>query len=275
MANTAPAKKAPGRPKKVESETITAPVAKPVDYKVKQVINTETTKFYEIVKGGGIMCRIKSEVTVYDPVEKITMALRYCPNERTIVRDEQSQYARREHIVFNDKMLAVEYTNPNLIEFLDRHPDNVANGGSIFKEIDKAKSAEEELDKEFAVHEAVAMIREKSIDELLPVAMALGINIKQKNVEIKREMLNDAKKNPSKFISMFDNPTVKCRSAVMQAVDFQILKSNKNGLYWFDSNRLIVSTPPGSATVDIAVRFFMTEKGAETYDQILSELDKI
>jgi hypothetical protein len=274
MANTAPAKKAPGRPKKVESETV-APVAKSVDYIAKQVINPQTTKFYEIVKGGGIICRIKSEVTVYDPKEKVTIALRYCPNERTIVRDEQSQYARREHIVFNDKMLAVDFTNPNLIEFLDRHPDNVANGGSIFKEIDKAKTAEEELDREFATHEAVAMIREKSIEELLPVAISLGISTKQKNVEIKREMLKDAKANPTKFISMFDNPMVKCRSAVMQAIDFQIIKSSKGGLNWFDSNRQIITTPPGADTVDIAVRYFMTEKGATVYDQILSELDKI
>lgn len=274
MANTAPAKKAPGRPKKVEATT-KAPAAKSVDYIAKQVVNPQTTKFYEIIKGGGIICRIKSEVTVYDPKEKVTMALRYCPNERTIVRDEQSQYARREHIVFNDKMLAVDYTNPNLIEFLDRHPDNVANGGTIFKEIDKAKTAEEELDKEFAVHEAVALIREKSIEELLPVAISLGINIKQKNVEIKRELLKDAKTNPTKFIQMFDNPTVKCRSAVMQAIDFQIIKSSKGGLNWFDSNRQIIATPPGADTVDIAVRYFMTEKGATVYDQILSELDKI
>ena len=135
MANTT-AKKSPGRPKR-EAAPEALPTAKPVDYSVKQVFNPQTTRFYEIINGGGIVCRIKSEVTVYDPVKQVTTALRYCPNEKTIYRDEQSQYARREHVIFRDKMLAVEFTNPNLINFLNMHPDNVSNGGGFFKLSDK------------------------------------------------------------------------------------------------------------------------------------------
>lgn len=273
MANTT-AKKSPGRPKSVQP-TQAAPTAAPLDYSVKKVINPQTTKIYEIVKGGGIICRIPSEVIVFDPVEKSTVSLRYCPNERSIVRDEQSQYAVREHVVFRDKMLAVDYTKPTLIEFLDRHPDNIANGGRLFKEIDKAKTAEEELDREFAMHEAVSMIRNKEIDELLPVAMSLGISINQKNSEIKRELLRDAKANPSRFISLFDNPQVKCRSAVMQAREFQILKVSSGAVSWYDTNRQIVSVPVGSDPIDVVVRFFMTEKGASTYEKVLEELNNI
>lgn len=273
MANTT-AKKSPGRPKK-EAPTTAVPTAAPVDYSVKQVINPQTTKFYEIVKGGGIVCRISSEVTIYDPQEKTTVALRYCPNERSIIRDDQSEHARREHIIFRDKMLAVDYTKPTLIEFLDRHPDNEANGGTVFKEVDKAKTAEEELDREFVLHEAISLIKNKPIDELLPVALSLGISINQKNSEIKRELLRDAKSNPVKFVNLFDNPQVKCRSAVMQARDFQILNVKSGGVYWYDSNRLIVSVPVGTDPIDVAVRFFMTEKGASTYELILEELNNI
>lgn len=273
MANNT-AKKSPGRPKK-EAPTQAVPTAKPVDYSVRQVINPQTTKFYEIIKGGGIVCRVNSEVTVYDPQEKTTIALRYCPNERTILRDEQSQYARREHIVFRDKMLAVDFTKPTLIEFLDRHPGNEANGGNTFREVNKAKTAEEELDREFAMHEAISLIKNKPIEDLLPVALSLNISINQKNSEIKRELLRDAKKNPGRFIGLFDNPHVKCRSAVMQAKDFQILAVKKDGVYWYDSNRLIISSPVGADPIDVAVRFFMTEKGAATYDRVLEELNNI
>lgn len=271
MANTT-AKKSPGRPKKTAPAV---PSAKPVDFSIKQRVNPQTTKFYEITSGGGIVCRIKSEVLVYDPTEKTTIALRYCPNERTIVRDEQSQYAKREHIIFRDKMLAVDYTQPTLIEFLDKHPDNVANGGDIFKEVDKAKTAEEELDREFMMHEAISMIKNKSLEDLLPVALSLGINIQQGNYEIKRELLRDAKTNPVKFVQLFDNPQVKCRSAVMQAGDFQILKLSESGVYWYDNNRLIVSVPAGTDPIDVATRFFMTEKGASAYDKVVEELNNI
>lgn len=277
MANTAPStarKKSPGRPKK-EEQPVAAPTAKSLDFSVKKTINPQTTTFYEIVKGGGIICRIQSEVVVYDKELGKTVALRYCPNESSIYRDKQSEHARREHVVFRDKMLAVEYTKPALLEFLSKHPDNVANGGKLFQEVDKAKTAEEELDREFATHEAISLIKNKPIEDLLPVAMSLGINIQQGNYEIKRELLRDAKSNPVNFIGLFDNPTVKCRSAVMQAKDFQILKVSSNGVYWYDTNRMIVSVPAGADPIDTVVRFFMTEKGATAYDKVVEDLNNI
>jgi len=155
------------------------------------------------------------------------------------------------------------------------HPDNKANGGSIFEIVDTAKSAETELESEFSMLEAVSMVRDKSIDELLPVAMYLGINTNQKNMEIKRELLKEAKANPKRFIEMFDNPVVRTKSVIMSAIDFQILKADADGLKWFDSNRLIVATPAGQDTLDISTRFCLSEKGALVYEEIQNQLDKI
>ncbi len=255
-----------------------APAAAPVkgsSFKVKQSYNADTAKVYETIRGGGIICKIPSEVTVFDEGTGKIRSIRYCPNEPSIYRDEQGEYAQREHVVFRDKMLMVPHTKPNLREFLDMHPGNAANGGNIFKVIDKNASAEEMLEQEFSQHEAVSLVRDKGIDELLPVAMYLDININQKNAEIKRELLSEAKSNPARFIQLFDNPQVKCRSAVMQAVDFQLLNSKTDGMYWYDSNRLIVSAPVGTDPVEVATRFFMTEKGATAYDRLLEQLDNI
>lgn len=272
MATAKPVAKAAQKPRAAAPKA--APKATP-SFKVKQSYNAETTKVYETVRGGGILCKIKSEVTIFDEQENKIRSIRYCPNEPSIYRDEQGEYARREHIVFRDKMLMVPSNKPNLRQFLDLHPDNAANGGNIFKLIDKNASAEEILEQEFSQHEAVSLVRDKSIDELLPVAMYLDININQKNAEIKRELLSEAKSNPTRFIQLFDNPQVKCRSAVMQAVDFQILNAKADGMYWYDSNRLIVSAPVGTDAVEVTTRFFMTDKGMTAYDRVLEELSKI
>ena len=141
--------------------------------------------------------------------------------------------------------------------------------------VDTEKKAEVSLEKEFEVLDAVAMVRDKSIDELLPVAMYLGIDTNQKNMEIKRELLREAKGNPKRFVEMFDNPVVKTRSVIMSAVDFQILKADNDGLKWYDSNGLIVSTPAGQNTLDIATRFCLSEKGATVYEEIERQLFKI
>ena len=279
-----PTKKSTAIPASKVSRPKAAPVSAPVstvsssNTKVKRVQEdpTKKNKVYSILKGGGIWYKLKqNNITVFDNETGQVRQLRYAPNENSIWADEQSENIIREQIIFEAKNLVVPYTKPNLQKYLELHPDNKANGGSIFEIVDTAKSAETELESEFSMLEAVSMVRDKSIDELLPVAMYLGINTNQKNMEIKRELLKEAKANPKRFIEMFDNPVVRTKSVIMSAIDFQILKADADGLKWFDSNRLIVATPAGQDTLDISTRFCLSEKGALVYEEIQNQLDKI
>jgi len=271
-STTAPVSKA-GRPR-------TAPKAvaatKSTKVKRNEVDESKQNKIYTIKKGGGIWFKLRqNNITVFDEETGQVRQLRYSPNENSVWADEQSENIIREQIIFQAKNLVVPYTNPPLQKYLSLHPDNKANGGSIFELVDTAKSAEIELNNEFAMLDAVAMVRDKSIEELLPVAMFLGINTDQKNMEIKRELLKEAKANATRFIEMFDNPMVRTKSVIMSAVDFQILKADADGLKWFDSNRLIVATPAGQDTIDTATRFCLSEKGAIVFEEIQNQLDKI
>jgi len=189
--------------------------------------------------------------------------------------DEQGDNIIREQIFFVSKNLLVPHTKPNLSRYLDLHPDNVANGGKVFNLVDTERKATVELDKEFMTLDAVSMVRDKSIEELIPVAMYLGIETNQKNMEIKRELLREAKSNPKRFIEMFDNPIVKVKSTIINAVDFQILRADNDGLKWYDSGRLIVATPAGQDTIEIATRFCLSEKGGMVLEEIENQLNKI
>lgn len=279
MANTA--KKPMGRPKAApkaapQAAPITTPSTSSTKVKRNLGDDAKKDKVYTIQKGGGHWFKIKqNNITVFDEETGRVRQLRYSPNEMSVWADEQSDNIIREQIVFNRKNLLVPYTKPNLQKYLDLHPDNKANGGKVFHLVDTEKKAAIELDKEFLALDAVAMVRDKSIDELIPVAMFLGIDTDQKNMEIKRELLQEAKANPKKFIEMFDNPVVKVKSTIMSAIDFQILRNDNDGLKWFDSNRLIVATPAGQETIDIATRFCLSEKGAVVFEEIENQLSKI
>lgn len=256
--------------------TATKSTAVKKEYSFKEFNNTKSRpSSFKIISGGGIVCPIKTNVTVFDKEHNKVRQIRYAPNEPSIYVEEQSEHAQREHIVFRDKMLFVPVEKPNLLEFLMKHPDNRVNGGSLFEMIDKSRSAEEELEREFTQFEAIGMVRDKDISELLPVAMFLGINTNRKSAEIRRDLLMDAKKNPTRFVELFDNPQVKCKSAVLQAVDFQILNKKADGMYWFDTNRLIVTAAAGLDPVDVMTRFCLTEKGAPVYDRLIEELDRL
>jgi hypothetical protein len=231
---------------------------------------------YTISKGGGIWYKLKqNNITVFDEESSSVRQLRYSPNEMSIWADEQGENIIREQVIFIQKNLLVPYTRPNLQKYLDLHPDNIANGGRVYSLVDTEKKATIELDKEFETLDAIGMVRDKSIEELLPVAMYLAIDTNQRNMEIKRELLIQAKSNPKRFIEMFDNPIVKVKSTIMTAIDFQILKESPDGLKWFDSNALIVATPAGQNTVDIATRFCLSEKGALVLEEIETQLSKI
>ncbi len=242
---------------------------------IKKNPTAPSQKVYQIVKGGGIIFKLRTETTVFDPETNSVRAIRYCPGESSIYKEEQSINARRSHIAFNDGLLAVPVSKPNLMEYLDKHPSNVANGGNKFKIVDNSTDSEEQVEQEFLTHDAIALVRTKDSDEILSVAIALGINIEQKMIEIRRELLREAKANPVQFISMFDDPRVKVRSAVIQGSDFQILAAKPDGVYWFDSGRLILSVPAGQDPVDIMVRFCLTEKGVPVYEELVSRLEKL
>jgi hypothetical protein len=233
-------------------------------------------KIYTLLQKNGVWFKLnQNNVTVYDAETDQVRSIRYCPNEPSVYADKQAKESIREHIIFRDSLLAVEANRSNLQDYLDMHPGNTKNGGNLFQEVNTEVKADTELANEFLLHDAVGLVRDKSIDELLPVAMYLGINIEQKNSEIKRELLLTAKANPKAFIEMFDNPVVRVRSIVKQAIDYNILKTSTDAVMWADNSRMIVALPMGQDPEDVMSRFLLQDKGAAVYDDLVSRLAKI
>ena len=271
-------KRSPGRPKKVVAEakpevkTSTPKKTKTIQRKKK----ARTHRIYEIKKGGGVVYMLPSKgITIYDEEKGRVREMRYCENEPSIWVDEQSENALRRPVMFRDGRLLVPKERPNLMEFLDKHPQNLANGGNVFGLVDNEINEEKELEKEFAVTEAISMVRDTEIGDLLPVALFFNINVDRPTSEIRFDLLKEAKSNPARFIEAFDNPMVRARSVVKQAADYQIINLKDDGCYWFDSNRLIVAVPAGHTALEVMTRFCMTEKGAAVFATLEESLEKL
>ena len=253
-----------------------ATINKAAALKKKQKPEAKKDKVYSVLRGGGIWYKIRQdEITYFDEELGYPREIRYSPNQKSAFVDEQVGQSIREHVVFENGMIKVPYTKPNLAQFLDLHPDNVANGGKVFKLVDTTIDANQEVEKEFKLFDAIKLVKEKSIEELLPIAMTLGINTDQSNMEIKRELLKDAKKNPDRFIQLFDNPIVEVKSTILLAIDFQIIKAANDGMRWHDTNRIICATPVGKNTVDVFTSYCMTQDGEASYLEIKKQLASI
>jgi|TARA_R100000482_G_C5115495_1_gene142818 hypothetical protein len=275
---TTQTKKSPGRPKKAQAPAQAVAPATPAKKKrsIKRKEQVLQHKEYEIIKGGGIVYMLPQKgVTIYDSDSDSVREIRYCPNEQSIFRDQQSENAKRESVAFREGRIFVPKEKPNLRKFLELHPQNKANGGTVFREVNKKKDAEMELQKEFLTTDAVALVRDKDINDLLPIAMYFNININTPVSEIRYNLLRIAKTKPQEFIQAFDSPHVQARSLVVQSKNYQIINVKSNGVYWFDSNSLIVSVPVGQDPVDVMVRFCLTEKGASVLSALEERLDKL
>jgi hypothetical protein len=276
MTTQSTAKPRAKRQTRSESRAQTQESKSPNTFTVKQKPQEVVTSVYRIQKGGGIVYMIQQRgVSVYDKNNNSVRSIRYCPQEPSIYVDEQSDNAVKEAVIFRDGSIIVPKEKPNLFAYLEAHPDNISNGGSVFYRVDEKRNADDILEKEFSISEAVDKVRDLSIQELLPIALYFGVNINRDTSEIRYNLLQIAKKNPKEFIDSFDSPIVMARAAMHQAKDFQIINVKSNGVYWFDSNGLIVSVPVGQDGIDIASRFCLTEKGASFYEDIKERLSRL
>ena len=116
----------------------------------------------------------------------------------------------------------------------------------------------------------------KTFRIFLPIALYFKVNINQPTARrFVTTLLRIAKSKPQEFIEAFDSPQVTTRATIQQAGDYQIINLKNDGVYWFDSNSLIVSVPVGQDAMDVMVRFCLTEKGAPTLGDIEERLDRL
>ena len=138
MANEAPKKTVQRRPSSApKSQKAAAPKAAAPKKQIRRAVPQEETqqRIYTTVKGkGGVMFRLRTAGIQYsDPETRSIRELRYCPMESSVFADEQSDLALVGHVWFENKVLSVRPDQYNLIDFLDRHPGNRANGGKLFE----------------------------------------------------------------------------------------------------------------------------------------------
>lgn len=257
-----------GRPAKA-----TAPSTPAKSFKIKREEKVSTGTEYRCKSGGGTLLLKGRNIVVWDDDLGYNREIRYCAAEKSIYVDEQSPRAVKTPIIFRLGVLITNERDSLLREFLDAHPENEANGGRGFYKVKSNKEVvEKNIKKEFAVMDAIGLLREKSLDDLLAVAISFAIDIDRSVDEIKYDLLQKAKRSPQTFIQAFDNPVVQMKAKIKQAESLNIIKLAGDGVKWFDTNKLIVSVPAGMDPMDVFVRYCLTEAAAPTVAEMERQL---
>jgi hypothetical protein len=209
----------------------------------------------------------RSKPLLYEDSESgVTRALRYAENKKTPFEDEQTGQVILSPIVFEDGVLKVEKSRHNLVQFLELHPDNVKNGGHLFKLRDfeeEASQSELILDIE---DKARDMARELTMDQYLSVHRIISRNTDRlTSAEVRRDVRIYARNNPEDFLSIVDDPETELNGIVGRIFEENLVSLRKNNTeiyYNLPNNKSMVTrVPKGKKPQQHLEEFFKRDEG--------------
>jgi hypothetical protein len=210
-----------------------------------------------------------------DPETGVNRELRYARNQKSPFVDEQDKNAIIEPIIFEDGFLRVSKSNQVLQKFLDVHPHN----GVKFKELDKAKDAQEIVESINIELDAMIEARSLSIAQLETLTRVLFSKDPSRisTDEMKRDILVYAKREPEEFMSIVNDPVLKLQATVHKCFEEGLIKyRNKNKEVWFNTktNKTRLCTIPfGEDPIYIVSSYFQSDDGVDDLIHLEKLLD--
>ena len=161
-------------------------------------------------------------------------------------------------------------------KFLSLHPQNKANGGTVFEEINTERDAEVEIEVLNSEVDALITARQMSLDQVLEIGRVLFGDIsKISTKEIKRDLLVYARRDPQGFLNLVDDPMVKLQSKIQTFFDNKLLVlRNKDVYYNTKSNkkRMLV-VPQGEKPLEMVALYLQSDEGIQALKMLENKLD--
>jgi len=210
----------------------------------------------------------------FDEETGINRELRYARNQKSIFVDEQDGNVILEAVIFEDGFLMVRKNNQMLQKFLDHHPLK----GLKFKEVDKEKDAEEEL--EIMNLEAEALIEAKTLDinkaeSLIKVIYGKDTS-KMTSAEVRRDLLIYARQEPVEFLELLEDTMIDIQGLVQTFFDRGLIIKKKKGAIHFNTannKKRMVVVPNGEDKLFIVASYLQSDEGIEALKMLESFLE--
>jgi hypothetical protein len=215
----------------------------------------------------------RRQLLYFDEEKGINRALRYSKNQKSVFEDEQDGTAILEPIVMEDGKITVIKTNPILQQFMDMHPDNTANGGTLFYEFDPQKVAEERVYNLNLEVDALIAARSLDIDKMKSIVrIYLDSDVDRMTVaEIKHEVLLFARNYPQDLLDAIDDPDIEVNDIASRAFNeaYVTFRAGKDIHYNLKNNKKkILTVPFGEKKEDIFMSWLKSDEGIEFYQYL-------
>jgi hypothetical protein len=255
-------------------------VVKPIVFKLTHKNENPATegRFYPGVQ------RVPSEDVIFDPETKKSKVIRYSINEDSIFKSEQPAHVELTDIMFTNGSLRVYETQSNLLEYLrlcnwnKTNKNRVKGKTHIFYEYNPEEVAAKLIEEEELEIDARAKAKNMDFEDLAQLALALNMNVDRSAKEIRWDMQQFAKQSPREFMEALDNPTLKRRVEVLEAIELGILKKEQRAMFLKEplGDVSLVVIPVGEDPLDYFVEWTLSEKeGEEAFKKVTKKRKKI
>ena len=212
-------------------------------------------------------------------------AIRHCPGEKSIFKEEQSKEAEVAPIIFIKGFFEAKGHETITQDFLDNHPKN----GVTFRLVDEAADAEEYAELEELRMDAKAAVRKKAKEEggielLRMVVTALTSDAAEASRMspglIKTTLYDLIDNNVSRFtndkgeITIFEDQDIVRGALAKLAFKSGVVEisGNGNSIIWEDNKSVICHVPEGAAHEDFFAEFLGTNEGVQVAREVNKRL---
>lgn len=255
-------------------------VVKPIIFRLAKKNENPATegRFYPGVKG------VPSQDVIYDPVNNKSVPIRYSANEESIFKSEQPKHVELTTILFTNGSLKVNQDRPNLLEYLrlcnwnKGNPNRVKGKAPIFYEYDPEAVAAQLIENEELEIDARHKAKNMDFEELKSLAQGIKMNVNRSAKEIRHDMMIFAKNQPREFMDCLDNPVLKRRVEVLDAIELGILRKEQRAMFMKETlgDTSLVVIPVGQDPLDYFVEWTLTEKeGEEAWKKVEKKRKKM
>lgn len=242
----------------------------------------------------------RKNLLVFDPNQGIKRPIRHCPSESTIfadsigeliligekeIRVQQVEKAKVTPIIFMGGYLDVPAAEQLTQKFLDNHPDNVANGGALFEEVNEEQEAEDALEIDELKQDIYQVIRAKAKEDGGEYALEAVVAVLENSVQaasemgvksLKRRIYQEVESDPYFFlddhgnVDIFDDDYISRKYFVLRAIKEVIIKksSNNKSMLWAKDNSTIATAPRGTELTEWFTDFLTSDEGMLVAEEI-------
>lgn len=236
-------------------------------------------------KGRSSVVYIKAtdKVPVWNGEKYVVKQIRYVAGESSIYVEDQNEKAEAGVIEMKaGKIICDPLFEANKLEYLRAtnqnkgNPSRDASSEALFYEHNPEAEARAQMERTEVKDSAIVLYKQCAFDDIVVIAKNLAeysnaIRTMEPS-ELRFAIRNYVEREPDEFLKLMADPRKDVRAILFDAIELQVVKSERQGIVWPDGRR-IAEIPVGVEAIDFLADWIVGGGGSSEYAEIKKRVE--